>query len=188
LLDWTGHVRALLRDGVGLAGGYVLTPAATAQFNNAIGPVHAVNPWTVRTFRSGVEPDNVADGRRHKVLSLERIIADSTHRLARMLGRQAREAALETPLPTFATRVNREFAERINADLVASLDAAAATIEPARLATHLADPDVNQSILAPSGQDTSTPVSDQPTETGPPPGADDAGLLPALELADAEQP
>jgi hypothetical protein len=90
----------LLRDGVGLAGGYVLTPEATAQFNNAIGPVHAVSPWTVRTFRPGVEPDNVEDGRRHKVLSLERIIAASNapsrwHARSPGAGSRAGDAAAE---------------------------------------------------------------------------------------------
>lgn len=174
--DWIGHVRTLLRDTVGMAGGYVLTPVATNQFNNAFGPLHEVSPWTVRTFRPGVEPDNADDGRRHKVLSLDRIIADSTRRLARLLGRRAWEAALETPLPPIAIRVDRAFAKLINADLVASLDAPAADtrelgklarlavipVEPHPSAEHdLATPD----IKPPSrnrDEGTDTPAEEPP--------------------------
>jgi hypothetical protein len=111
-----------------------------------------------------------------------------------MLGRRAREAALETPLPSVALRVDHEFAERINAALVASLGAAvaadaavvvevadtAALTERTQLTTHPTDPDVDQSILASSGQDTGTPTSNQPAEV---PLAGEAGLLQALELA-----
>lgn len=119
---WLEHVRDLLKDCVGLAGGYVLSPEATTEFNNAIGPAHRIDPWTVRTFRPGVEPDDAEDGRRHKVLGMDRIVADPVRRLARMLGRRAREAALDTPLPAAATKIDRVFAQIINANLVATLD------------------------------------------------------------------
>jgi hypothetical protein len=119
---WLGHVRDLLRDCVGLAGGYVLSPEATVQFNNAIGPAHQVDPWAVRTFHPGVEPDDLDDGRRHKVLGMDRIVADPVHRLAGMLGRRARRAALENPLPTAATKVDRVFAQIVNEDLLGAFD------------------------------------------------------------------
>ncbi|WP_275291323.1 hypothetical protein [Amycolatopsis sp. La24] len=120
--QWLDHVRNLLRDCVGLAGGYVLSPDATAAFNKAVGEGHRVDPWCVRTFRPGVLLDDSEDGRRHRVLGMDRIVADPVHRLARMLGRRAREAALETPLPTAAVRVDRIFAQIINASLIAPLD------------------------------------------------------------------
>ncbi|WP_410623612.1 hypothetical protein [Amycolatopsis sp. cmx-8-4] len=44
---WLELVRNLLRETVGLAGGYVLSPEATEAFNNAIGPAHQITPWTV---------------------------------------------------------------------------------------------------------------------------------------------
>lgn len=164
--NWTKHVRMLLRDTVGLAGGYVLTPTATDQFNNAIGPAHAVNPWTVRTYRPDVEPDDAEDGRRHKVLSHERIIADPTSRLAHLLGRRAREAALETPLPPHVTRIDRAFAELINADLVASLSisdtispTAPSQPKPTHPETRLAEPSgdgllPDAQVATPSPSDT----------------------------------
>ncbi|OLF09677.1 hypothetical protein BLA60_17955 [Actinophytocola xinjiangensis] len=180
---WTRHVRTLLRDTVGLAGGYVLTPAATAEFNNAIGPVHAVNPWTLRTFRSGVEPDDDEDGRRHKILSHERIVADSTSRLAYFLGRRAREAALDTPLPPIATRVDRAFAERINADLVASLGTTDDAVPTDRLQLAVTRPETVTTVTLPGGmlpdavdehqgdradESGRTPDGDPLVESGPP--------------------
>jgi hypothetical protein len=122
---WLGHVRGLLGETVGLAGGYVLSPEATEVFNNAIGPTHAVQPGTVRTFRPGVEPDDAEDGRRHKVLGTERIVNDSVRRLAPMLGRRAREAALQTPLPAIAVKVDRVFEQITNDILLAKLDTVA---------------------------------------------------------------
>lgn len=120
--QWVGHVRDLLCECVGLAGGYILSPETTEEFNNAIGPAHHVAPWTVRTFQPGVEPDDPDDARRHQVLGMDRIVADPVRRLARMLGRRAREAALETPLPTSAAKVDRAFAQITNANLLAPLD------------------------------------------------------------------
>lgn len=120
--QWLALVRNLLRDTVGLAGGYVLSPDATETFNNAIGPGHEVRPWTVRTFRPGVEPDDAEDARRHKVLGRDRIINDPIRRLAPMLGRRALEVALQTPLPTAATKIDRAFAQITNSALLDKLD------------------------------------------------------------------
>lgn len=119
---WLDHVRRLLRDCVGLAGSYVLTPGATEMFNNALGPGHSVTPWTVRTFQPGVGPDDPHDARRHTTLGMERIVAESAPRLAALLGRRARDTALETPLPSAAARVDRIFHQQRNESLLAALD------------------------------------------------------------------
>jgi len=119
--SWADYVQRLLRDTVGLSGAHVLDPSATEAFNNAIGPAHSVAPWTVRTFRPGVEPDDLVDAERHRVLGLERISSDSHYNIARMLGRRAREANLETPLPSLATKIDRAFEQQIDDRLVAPL-------------------------------------------------------------------
>jgi hypothetical protein len=128
--QWLRLVRVLLRDCVGLSGGYILDPQATEMFNNAIGPQHRVEPWTLRTFRPGVEPDDPADGRRHKVLGHDRISTDPTSRIARMLGWRAREAALGTPLPVAAQRINRIFDQVFDQKLLDTLDRPAAISPP----------------------------------------------------------
>lgn len=111
---WSAYVARLVEDTVGLSGAYVLDPAATDVFNNAIGPIHAMAPWTVRTFRPGVEPDDPVNGMKHRVLGLGRIAKDSDRKIAVMLGRRAREAALEVPLPRAAVIVDRDFERQID--------------------------------------------------------------------------
>ncbi|MEV0679363.1 hypothetical protein AB0I60_22855 [Actinosynnema sp. NPDC050436] len=118
---WTQYVEKLVKDTVGLAGAYVLDAEATREFNNAVGPMHAVAPWTVRTFRSGAEPDDPVDAGRHRTLGTGRILEDSDHRIAGMLGRRAREAVIEAPLPNHAIRVDRRFEQQVDQRLVAPL-------------------------------------------------------------------
>jgi hypothetical protein len=67
-----------------------------------------------------------------------------------------------------------------DAAVVVEVADTAALTERAQLTTHPTDPDVDQSILAPSGQDTGTPTSNQPAEVLL---AGEAGLLQALEVA-----
>jgi hypothetical protein len=119
---WLRLIRELLVDCVGLAGAYVLSPEATNIFNNAIGPAHRVEPWTLRSFFPGVEPDDANDGRRHKVLGHDRIAKDSTRRIAKMLGWRAREAVLDAPLPSIALRVDRTFEQTFDRTLLENLD------------------------------------------------------------------
>lgn len=119
--QWLSNLKWFLQETVGLAGAYVLDPAATVAFNQAIGPHHVVSWGTMRTFRPGVEPGNLLDTVRHRVLSRERITGDLDPYLARLLGRRAREAVLEAPLPEAASRVDREFEQEIDKRLVAPL-------------------------------------------------------------------
>ncbi|GDY33439.1 hypothetical protein [Gandjariella thermophila] len=142
---WSRYVDRLLKDTVGLSGGYVLDAPATAAFNNALGPNHAVQPWTVRTFRPGVEPDDPVDAARHRVLGLTRIVQDSDQYLARMLGRRAREAAVEAPLPKYVIRVGRAFEREIDERLVAPLVDPA---PPPRPSTGAAEPTRTEATLA----------------------------------------
>ncbi|GAA3676632.1 hypothetical protein GCM10022267_74390 [Lentzea roselyniae] len=119
--NWHGYVQKLLKDTVGMAAAYVLDPEATRKFNNAVGDLHSVAPWTLRTFRPGVEADDPVDAERHRVLGTDRIVHDSAKYLARMLGRRAREAVLETPLPKSVLKVDHAFERLIDENLVAPL-------------------------------------------------------------------
>ena len=119
--QWADHVSKLLKDTVGMAAAYQLDPRATLAFNVRIGASHAVAPFTVRTFRPGADPSSPADGLQQRVLGLARIVSDDDRALARLLGRRARETAIQTPLPASVLRVNRFLEQQINDVLVAGL-------------------------------------------------------------------
>ncbi|WP_156755435.1 hypothetical protein [Actinokineospora pegani] len=127
--QWLAWVRGAVAQSVGLAACYVLDPTATDVFNNAIGPTHRVDPWTLRTFQPGVVPDDPEDGRRHKVLGRDRIINDPVRRITRMLGQRARRSALDTPLPSVASRIDRVFDHQINLDLLEPVSRPAERVE-----------------------------------------------------------
>ena len=101
------------REVYGLAQAIVLDPLATLQFNNAVGDAHAAQPWSIRTYRPGVDIGEASDGRRHRYLmpsSLERPSVD------KLLGAIARGQASGRVLPraveTVADHVERAQARR----------------------------------------------------------------------------
>lgn len=140
---WHGYVSALLRDTVGLSAAYVLDVAATAVLSNALGPAHAVAPWTVRTFRPGVEPDDLVNAAKHRVLSTERIISATGHSIAMMLGRRAREAAVDASVPAGIARVVRDLEAHTDSQLLERL----ARSEPVLPTPALPEPRVKNDVL-----------------------------------------
>ena len=96
---WRKYVATLLRQTTGLAASYVLDAEATQTIDGLLGPRHTVDAGTVRTFLPAVDPSSELDARRHRVLSTTRIVNDRSQWLAGILGRKARENALETELP-----------------------------------------------------------------------------------------
>jgi hypothetical protein len=156
---WIGLVARLLSDTVGLAAGYVLDAAATRLLAAALGPSHAVAPGTVRTFLPGADPASDLDSLRHRVLTTQRILRDDGARVARLLGWQAREAALERPLPRYAMRVSAHLEQRLDAlltdrliiadepDLTAPADLSAPQAGPA------SDPDLSAGPAGPGVAD-----------------------------------
>ena len=125
--SWRSFVAKLLKKTVGLASGHVLDPSATERLAKRLGPHHEVMPWTMRTFRPGVDLSQPADARRHRVLSTGRIVSDRESVIATMLGRRASEVSLEAPLPARAKRVDRLFQSETNELLVGLLGAAPRT-------------------------------------------------------------
>ncbi len=112
LRAWSKLVGALVRQTTGLASAYVLDPDATERLATLLGPNHAVAPGTLRTFLPGVEPGSELDARRHRILSTTRIVNDRSHWLAAILGRRARENAVEAELPAHLRSVLDEIAVR----------------------------------------------------------------------------
>ena len=53
---WKGRMAWLMRNLVGLASMYVLTPPAAAQFNEGMSNTHRIPPGSVRTYLPGVDP------------------------------------------------------------------------------------------------------------------------------------
>ncbi|GAA0519866.1 hypothetical protein [Saccharopolyspora thermophila] len=103
---------------MGIGSGYVLDPEATELFRRAMGDTHQVRPGTMRTFLPGAVPGDAADALRHRVLSTGRIVEDKQPRLTRLLGWRARDVAIETRLPSAATRLDRLFEKQLNVLLV----------------------------------------------------------------------
>lgn len=58
---WTGEV-------YGLAQVVVLDPAATQKFERVMENGLSVRPWTIRTYRPGVDTANMTDARRHRTM------------------------------------------------------------------------------------------------------------------------
>lgn len=122
---WRRLIERLLRDTTGLAAGFVLDPAATEEFERQVGGSHAVAPGTLRTFVSGVDFDDALDGRRHRILTTERIARERDVHLLRVLGRVAREHTLTLPLPGNVTRVEARLIRQADEDFLKSAGIAA---------------------------------------------------------------
>lgn len=109
---WYDYVAGLLKESTGLAASYFLDPAATTAFREIMGSTHAVAPGTVRTYLPDADPASDMDALRHRILSTERIVRDSSRRLARVLASRAQEEALQAQPPVKMRRIQRRIAER----------------------------------------------------------------------------
>jgi|GEM_PF-1573388 len=97
---WVGGIH-------GMAQAVVLDPAATLAFNAAVGPRYAVPPWSIRTFRTDVDPAFNDEARRHRILGTRRLTAESDHVITGILTSAARGHATERELPAAAQSVMR---------------------------------------------------------------------------------
>ncbi len=184
LKAWTKYVAALLRQTAGLASAYVLDAEATRLLATLLGPTHAVTPGTLRTYLPGVDTDSELDARRHRILSTTRILNDRSQWIAAILGRRARENAVEAELPPQLQNILDQIAAQSDDALVgrlpmppapqpappavadAEVDDAIATDEPSTQLAAAAPPThvVEESAAPP----TTTPLEDtgdSPTAT-----------------------
>lgn len=111
---WMKMVASLLAETVSIGAGYVLDADATELFAELVGPSHAVQPGTVRTFLPGADPDDDADGLRHRVLGTQRLVEDPAGRLRKLLGWRARDMAIDAPLPSVLRRLDRSFEQQLD--------------------------------------------------------------------------
>lgn len=112
------QAEAWTRDVVGLAEVYVLDPIATREMAEILGPSHAVQPWSIRTFLPDVDPAVEENGRRHRWLSTSRLVDWPKPRIQRTLGRIARAHAEARPLPNHVMHTLRGFVRLENQLLV----------------------------------------------------------------------
>jgi hypothetical protein len=90
----------------GLASIYILDPLGEDSFAKSIGDTYAVWGGALRTYLPDVDPAVAEESVRHRVLSAARIRADPS-RAAGIVSVLPRRLAVEAPLPTPLTGVNR---------------------------------------------------------------------------------
>lgn len=153
LKAWTRYVAALLRQTAGLASAYVLDAEATRLLATVLGPTHAVAPGTLRTYLPGVDTDSELDARRHRILSTTRILNDRSQWIAAILGRRARENAVEAELPPQLQNVLDQIAARSDDALVGRVPKSPPAEPPAvaeadgAIATH--EPPIELAVASP---------------------------------------
>lgn len=146
--DWYRYVSKLLKQTTGLAASYFLDPAATISLEQALGPTHAVAPGTVRTFLPGADPASELDALRHRVLSTNRILRDSSHRLSRLLVDRAQDETLQAELPPKMRRIQRRIAEHVDELLLRPIEEPVDDLAPTRQSgwSPVSEPTVQQPL------------------------------------------
>ncbi|WP_131979427.1 hypothetical protein [Jiangella ureilytica] len=84
---------------VGLGHMFLLPAAAEDEFNEMVGPNHAIPDSAIRTYLPGVRLDDPFDPRRHQILGSVRIDRTGPRRLSYILGLSQRDRTLSAPLP-----------------------------------------------------------------------------------------
>lgn len=127
---WRQRVGRWSRDVVGLAEVYLLDPPATAELEAVLGPDYTTAPFTLRTYKPGVDPAMPEGARRHRYLSTRRLADSSDAGLARLLGRVAREHNATRQLPDVVKQVFRAFSRLETRLLTKSMAESTAVLEP----------------------------------------------------------
>ncbi|GAA1142516.1 hypothetical protein [Ornithinicoccus hortensis] len=112
--DWT-------RDVAGLAQVVVLDPIATQEFANRVGERFKAPAWTIRTYQPGVDFDDPASSRHHRMMGTARLANQKPGRTRHLLGEIARNHAAKRGLPVEVQRVRRRFERHENRRLVQTL-------------------------------------------------------------------
>lgn len=118
---WSQRVNKWTRDITGLAEAFVLDPLATQELARILGVEYATKPFTLRTYKPGVDPASPAGWRRHRYISTKRLSESSVPGISRLLGRIAREHNAARPLPESAKAVFKAFSRLENRVLAKSL-------------------------------------------------------------------
>ncbi|MBB5791646.1 hypothetical protein [Jiangella mangrovi] len=78
---------------------FLLPSGVEDEFNDMVGPNHAIPDAAIRTYLPGVRLDDPFDPRRHQILGSVRIDRTGPRRLSYILGLSQRDRTLSTPLP-----------------------------------------------------------------------------------------
>lgn len=103
---WQKIMAKLTAEAIGQASVYVLDKVSTREFNANVSKGHQVSPYSPRTFRPPIDPEDPQDGLRHRVLSAQRLIHSTTPHLSRMYGRLCREHANAQNVGKFLRRLD----------------------------------------------------------------------------------
>lgn len=95
---------------LGQAETFVLDPMATDEFMTIMGPLYGTHPWTLRTYRPGVDMALDDAARYHRYLTTETLSRASDGEITRILGRIARAHAIHRTLSPQTLRVTRALA------------------------------------------------------------------------------
>lgn len=125
--DWLDLVSRMTSDVRGVSQTYVLTTEALEAFTEGITRPFSVEPGTLRTYQSGVDPALPHTSPLHRVLSRARIASDEVWRIARILGSQARMQMQREALPQPLQRLDIELSRLAAA---ARLKARPGALEP----------------------------------------------------------
>lgn len=115
---WAKQVKRWTQEVTGLAETFVLDPLATRELAEVLGDDYAAKPFTLRTYKPGVDPALPEGARRHRYLSTKRLTESSEKGIARLLGRVAREHNGARPLPDSVRTTFRAF-RRVESRLLA---------------------------------------------------------------------
>lgn len=117
--EYVEQVREWTSQAVGLAHVVVLDPAATQSLAAEADGAMRVSPWTIRTFRPGLDPASPATLRGHRTLGTATLARERDAYLARLIGLFARSILDEQPEPRRAAVWRRTF-DRLDSLEVAS--------------------------------------------------------------------
>lgn len=160
---WVAQVR-------GLGQMAVLTPEATEYVAKALGPSHAIAPWTIRTFHGDVDPAVRSDGFRHKWLTTDRLVRERDDVIRQLLGRIARRHAALTPQIEGYAAADRVLRRLEDKTLVESITSVLVGPPAQPAPTPVDGPSIEEPIVVP---DTVEDLLDQagPTTVSEPPVA-----------------
>ncbi|WP_291754242.1 hypothetical protein [Cellulomonas sp. 73-92] len=117
--EYVQQVKGWTSQAVGLAHVVVLDPVATQSLGAEADGAMRVSPWTIRTFRPGLDPASPATLRGHRTLGTATLARERDAYLARLIGLFARSILDEQPEPRRAAVWRRTF-DRLDSRDVAS--------------------------------------------------------------------
>ncbi|WP_129665519.1 DUF4200 domain-containing protein [Phytoactinopolyspora endophytica] len=122
-----------MSDIIGLGVMFLLSPHVEQEFNEMVGPKHAVANGAVRTYLPGVNLDHYHDQKRHPMLSVSRIGHSSGREVSHLLGAAQRSRLVWLGVPHEAVEIDRMLREREEkargrADWIAELERVRAAI------------------------------------------------------------